>query len=528
MAARNLPENPARARMSPEPDYAFCQKPKHSSATSTKLFAARLDGTVLLRRSVAVLVAVILMTTFGGGPLFAAGEQGSSSDAALREAMDVILNHFINRVTEEEITARTLEAMLKGLGDRYSEYLTPQELQEFRGEIHGTFGGIGVVIRKAGEEVRIEAVLPDTPAEAAGLRVGDVVLEVDGKPVAGMGVKQVGELIRGEVGSEVLLKVRRAVPEGNFQEVEFHLKRGEIHRKTVSYEMLYGASGAGPIGYIKISMFQEGTSKEFESAYDDLMARGMKGLILDLRDNLGGLLDECVGVAMKILPPGPVVYVAERGSRKKAYVDDTLSDPIGLCVLVNGMSASGSEIIAGAVQDRGTGVLIGTRTYGKGSVQTIFPLSNGGGLKITTARYFTPRGRSIEGIGLQPDVQVEGGAPGLVTAVTGKYLNPSRPLRAGSWGDEVEELQGALRQLGYPVGPADGRFGSRTLEALRRFQSDAGLRLMERWEAVSQETLDALRARMMKLLEEAARDKQLQKAREVMEQILNGKWGRAA
>jgi carboxyl-terminal processing protease len=230
------------------------------------------------------------------------------------------------------------------------------------------------------------------------MKSDDSIILIDGQETKSMNQEEAANKIRGPEGSQVVLTIRR----GDEKELrEFVLTRANIRPKTVKSNMMDNG-----IGYIRVATFNETTSADFQKAFKDLESQGMKALVLDLRDNPGGLLDECVKVARNFVPKGPIVSVVARDGKMEVHSSYLDQPQYALVVLVNGGSASASEIVAGAVQDTKIGTLIGTKTYGKGSVQTIFPLNDGAAIKLTIAKYLTPAGRSINGTGIEPDITI--------------------------------------------------------------------------------------------------------------------------
>ena len=241
--------------------------------------------------------------------------------------------------------------------------------------------------------------LEGTPGEKAGLKANDEILAVDGTPVTEYQPEEVAMHIRGKIGTEVALTIHR---DGS-EDQDYTMVRDTITIRTAKGRMLDGTQ----LGYIRIASFAENTGKEFKEEYDQLEAAGMKGLIIDLRQNPGGLINSCVEIADMVVPKGPVVSVVQRDGSKEEYDSDLAESKYPIVVLIDGNSASASEILAGALQDTGAATLVGTKSYGKGSVQTVVPLFHEDGLKLTIAKYYTPNGRSIDGIGIDPDVEVD-------------------------------------------------------------------------------------------------------------------------
>lgn len=264
-------------------------------------------------------------------------------------------------------------------------------------ETEGSFSGVGIVISVKDKLLTVVSPIEGTPGEKAGIRSGDQILKIDGQDTKDLALDEAVGKIRGKEGTDVTLTLRRG---DKIRDVK--LTRANIQIKTVSSRML-----PEKIAVIRLSMFNEQTAGEFYKQYEAMEAQGMKAMILDLRDNPGGLLDSSVRVSNKLVPKGPVVSVVTRNGEKEVHNSQLEKVKYPLVVLVNGGSASASEIVAGAVQDTGAGTLIGTKTFGKGSVQSIVKLSTDTAIKLTIAKYATPKNRFINGIGIEPDIKVE-------------------------------------------------------------------------------------------------------------------------
>ncbi len=295
-----------------------------------------------------------------------------------------------------------IEGMMKTL-DAHSSFLSPQEFQEMQEDNQGSFGGIGIRVRKQNGYLTILETMENTPASQAGLQPGDRILKIDGVTTEGLTVPQVVSRIRGPRGTPVTLTIER---DGLATPQNFTIIRGLIMFHSVSSRMLEDG-----IGYIRLRNFHQHTTEELEAALAQLQEAGLQGLILDLRDNPGGLLHQSVSVAEQFLQEGAlVVYTQGRGKKQNLRFFTKrpgryLSLP--LIILMNSSSASASEIVAGALLDLQRAVAVGTKTFGKGSVQTILPLQDGSGLRLTTARYFTPTGKTVDRLGISPDYEVQ-------------------------------------------------------------------------------------------------------------------------
>lgn len=309
--------------------------------------------------------------------------------------------YYYEDYDSEAVKNALLKGTLEGLGDPYSVYYSAEEYAKIRTSTAGNYHGIGVGLTQNAEtmEVTVVKVYENTPAEEAGLRDGDQLLMVGDVEAASMELSLLVEKIRGEEGSKVHLLVHRA---STGESLEFDVERRNVEISSVSSELL-----EGKIGYIQISEFHSNTAGQFEEQAAALREQGMEGLIVDLRGNPGGLITSVVQILDDILPEGMLVYTEDKFGNKNSYSSDKACMDYPLVVLVDGGSASASEIFAGAIKDYEYGTLIGTTTFGKGIVQTIFPLESGDAVKVTTAKYFTPKGNNIHGVGITPNEVVE-------------------------------------------------------------------------------------------------------------------------
>ncbi|MFC2301187.1 MAG: S41 family peptidase [Selenomonas artemidis] len=346
---------------------------------------------------VSALVGSLLTILAAGGLLRAAGLY---SDDVLRlfGVMEFIRARSVNAPDTTHLIDGAINGMVASLDDPHSIYLPPGMFRALREQTEGSFGGIGVTMGFKDKHVRIISVLEGTPGEAAGLRTGDEILAVNGTPTSEMQSEEVAMNIRGEVGTTVVLRILR-----DGVEQDYTLTRATIQVPSVRGTMVDGTS----IGYIRIASFAEHTGNEFASEMNRLAGLGMTSLILDLRENPGGLITSCVAVAEQIVPAGTIVSVVDRDGNEEVYRSHLTERKYPIVVLIDENSASASEILAGALQDAGAATIVGTQSYGKGSVQTVLPLMHEDGLKLTIAKYATPSGRFIDGIGITPDIVVE-------------------------------------------------------------------------------------------------------------------------
>ncbi len=305
-------------------------------------------------------------------------------------------------VPEEELVYGALRGMIAAWDDPYTRFVTPQELEEEQITYQGQYGGLGMTIGQRDGKILVISPMEDSPADRAGLRPMDQIVQVNDEVVLGWDMDRILKLLRGEPGNAVTVWVRR---EDESELLEFPMVREVIKLKSVRSEMLEGL-----IGYIRLSHFIVPSGPEVGNAVIDLKNQGARGLILDLRNNSGGLLESAVDVCDLFIDGGPLVYTRGRVDRAndEIYAQEGALTDLPLVVLINEGSASASEIVAGAVRDRHRGILIGQKSFGKGSVQTRFNLSDGSALYVTIARYFIPSGDTIDHVGLTPDIAVEG------------------------------------------------------------------------------------------------------------------------
>lgn len=324
---------------------------------------------------------------------------GSEVEGKLNAIDSVLESFYFGDVDDETAKDNIYKAYLSSYGDKYTMYYTADEYKALKESTNGKFYGIGAVCQLSGEGgVLLVDVYDNGAGYQAGLRSGDRVVNVDGRDITDMELSSAVALIKGDKGTSVTLEVIRGT-----ERLTFSAVRDAVEAKTVSYTLL-----DNNIGYLSISQFEEVTTKQFKEAVEDLQSQGMKGLVIDIRNNPGGLLDTVVGMLKYMLPEGLIVYTEDKqGNRKEYKGQDNDEFNLPLAVIVNGNSASASEIFAGAIQDYGKGTIIGTQTYGKGIVQTVKPLTDGSAIKFTIAKYFTPKGQDIHGKGVTPDMVVE-------------------------------------------------------------------------------------------------------------------------
>ncbi|MCC5796112.1 MAG: S41 family peptidase [Methylophaga sp.] len=324
---------------------------------------------------------------------------------AFSEIFGRIKSSFVDTVDDRELLENAIRGMLSGL-DPHSAYLDVSAFQDLREGTSGQFGGLGIEVSMEDGFVKVVAPIDDTPAARGGVMAGDLIIRLDDTPVKGMSLNEAVEIMRGEPGTPLMLTIMR---EGADQPIKIELVRDIIRVRSVRHEMLEPG-----YGYVRITTFQSPTGAALREAVNALKEENngsLKGLILDMRNNPGGVLDAAVEVSDAFINKGTIVYTEGRIADAKQRFHAKPGDLINgapIVVLVNGGSASASEIVAGALQDHQRAVVIGSKTFGKGSVQTVMPLNNNTAVKLTTARYYTPSGRSIQAEGIAPDIVIDG------------------------------------------------------------------------------------------------------------------------
>lgn len=339
--------------------------------------------------------AVLLTSLVGGGWVLSRGLSTRVPEEKGATLFDVVLAHvqryYVDSIPDSVLYENAMVGMLRELDDPYTLYLPPRRLERLQERTTGNYMGIGAQLQRRGRYPMIIAPFPGSPAERAGLRTGDRVVQIDSLNMRERAVDEAARALRGPVGSTVTLVIERP---GHAERLTIPVVRGGVHRRAVARKALLD----GTIGYVDVNVFNDSTARELRAAIDTLRAEGMRSLIMDLRGNPGGVLSQGVGVADMFLDRGQAI-VSLRGRGDVQEVRDTADQAwpdMPLVVLVDGGSASASEIVAGALQDHDRAVIMGRRTFGKGSAQGVFSVVSGGGLRLTTARWFTPSGRSID------------------------------------------------------------------------------------------------------------------------------------
>ena len=313
--------------------------------------------------------------------------------------LHVVEQNFPGAVDKQDLLNGALEGIVKKLGDKHSIYLDGDDFQAFSDQTSGSYAGIGVYIGSSEEGTIVAGVMDDSPAAEAGVQRGDLIQAINGTSTKGMSLEDISRTIRGPVDTTVTLTLGR-----NGESQEMAITRRQIHMKTVGGQMIEGTD----VGYIRVAIFSENTGEEFTRQYQELRKQGMKRMILDLRNNPGGIVDQAVAVASNFVPKDSVIVsFTSRSGDESEYKASGSGDTIPLVVLINENSASASEIVSGAIQDLKLGPVIGTKSYGKGTVQGVYPIDSDDAIKLTVAKYRTASGREIDGVGIQPDIEVQ-------------------------------------------------------------------------------------------------------------------------
>lgn len=326
----------------------------------------------------------------------------ADSEKKIKELLGQIELYYYEDIDTEKLTAGLYKGLFEGLGDPYSVYYTKEEYESMMASTSGTYYGIGAVLSQDVKTMQVTVlhVYKDSPAANAGLKDGDIIMQVGDIEATSMELTELVTHIRGDKGTTVHMEIYR---EGKEDTLEFDIERNKVEVPTVEYEMLEDS-----VGYIQITEFSEPTEEQFMTAVNALQEQGMKSMIVDLRDNPGGYLSAVTDILDDILPKGITVYTEDKYGQRQTYTsDEEHKMDIPMAVLINGNSASASEIFAGAIKDYEYGTLIGTKSFGKGIVQTVKQLNDGSAIKLTTAKYYTPKGNYIHKKGIEPDVELE-------------------------------------------------------------------------------------------------------------------------
>ena len=317
--------------------------------------------------------------------------------------LDFVEKNFLFELDEDKMIEGSLSGMIDALDDPYTEYMTKEDFDSFMEHTEGSYEGIGVYIAPSEDNyILVIAPIEDTPAEKAGIKTGDKIIKINGKDFTADQMDEAVSIMKGTPGTDVTITILREKKDGKVETYDLIITRETIRIKTVKSAVIQDN-----IGYIRITTFDQQTYKDFKNDLKELEKQNIRGLVLDLRYNPGGLVDVTADIVDELIGKSIVTYTQTKDGEREYYKSDKNKIDVPLVVLVNEGSASASEILSGAIKDTGSGVLVGTKTFGKGIVQRILPINDGTGIKITVSEYFTPNGINIHGIGIEPDVIIE-------------------------------------------------------------------------------------------------------------------------
>lgn len=359
------------------------------------------------------VTTLLLFTTLFSGAMANSPQQQQVNNGFLSnirelkemsDIMDLINSNFVNEkdpIDRKSLMQGALKGMIQSLNDPHSNYFSKKEMEDFKEDIKGKYAGVGMVIQKKSDEpLVVVSPIEDTPAYKAGIKPKDKIISIDGESTYNLSSEESAKRLKGDQGSTVKVVIYR---ESTKETKEIELVRDLIELKYVKSKML-----DGNVGYLRLTQFGENVFPDVKKAVEDLQKQGMKGLVLDLRSNPGGALDQSIKIASLFIKNGTIVSTKGKdGSEQVSQREGKYMGDFPMTVLINGGSASASEIVSGAIKDHKRGILVGEKSFGKGSVQTLIPLPDGDGIKLTIAKYYTPSGTSIHGTGIEPDITVE-------------------------------------------------------------------------------------------------------------------------
>ncbi|WP_455326437.1 lmo1851 family serine protease [Neobacillus jeddahensis] len=382
----------------------------------------------------------------------------------LYEAFDTLKNGFYKDVNQKKLINGAIDGMVESLDDPYSDYMSNEEAESFHSSISSSFEGIGAEIQEKDGHIIIVSPIKGSPAEKAGLKPNDMVVSVDGKSLQGKNSTEAVTMIRGKKGTKVVLTIQRPGTDAPMTV--------PLVRDTIPIETVYGEMVDDSIAKVQITSFSSNTAKELEKTLNDLHQKGMKGLVLDLRQNPGGLLDQAVSITSMFVPKGKIIVKEEdRNGKIQEIASQNDGNPdFPLVVLIDKGSASASEIFAAAVKESAGVPLVGEKSFGKGTVQTAADFKDGSNLKYTIAKWLTPKGNWIHKKGIVPDVEVA-----LPEYATLPIIDPDKELAVSTSSTEVQTAQKMLKAIGFDPGRDDGFFDEKTKEAVVKFQTSQNL-----------------------------------------------------
>lgn len=436
----------------------------------------------------------------GEGLLASIAGNGLAQDEARKigTALDIIESKYYKDVDRDKLIDGAINGMMESLGDPYSNYMGKVTAQEFEESIEGSFSGIGAEVTSVNGHVEVVSPIKGSPAEKAGIRAKDIILSVNGESLQGMDLNKAVSKIRGPKGSEAVLKIKRA---GSTEPIEYVIIRDDVDLETVNARMAKNG-----VGIIEITQFSMNTGDRFKQELSKLESQGMKGLVIDVRNNPGGVLSVVIDIAEQFVPKGKlIVQVEDKDKKREKHPSRGSAKSYPVAVLMNKGSASASEILAGALQQSAEATLIGENTFGKGTVQTSFDkqFSDGSMLKVTIAKWLTPNGSWIHEKGIQPDLKV--GQPAYFSVAP---IDKKKSLQYNMNNTDVMSAQIMLDALGYQPGRKDGYFDRATEKAVKTFQSSRKLKTSG---VVDVKTAEVLEAGLIKMIKDPKNDSQLKR-----------------
>ncbi|MBT2291577.1 S41 family peptidase [Paenibacillus albidus] len=431
----------------------------------------------------------------GAAPMVQSSGLGAKESKKLGTALDLIESNYVEAVDRDKLIDGAVNGMMEALGDPYSNYMGKETAEKFEESIEGSFTGIGAEVSSENGKVVVVSPIKGSPAEKSGIQAKDIILSVNGESLEGLELNMAVSKIRGPKGSKATLRIQRA---GSVEPLEYVITRDDVKLETV-----YASMEKDGVGVIEVTQFSMNTGERFAEELEKLEKKGMKGLVIDVRNDPGGVLPVVIEMAEQFVPKGKaIVQVEDKNKQREVSTSKGSSKPYPVVVLMNKGSASASEILAGALQQSAGAKLIGENSFGKGTVQTSFDkqLGDGSLLKITIAKWLTPDGTWIHGKGIKPDIAVA--QPDYFSVAP---INKSVTLQYNMNSTDVKNAQTMLNGLGYKPGRKDGYFDTETKNAVKKFQSTAKLPVTG---SIDAKTAEALEAALIKAIQDPVNDNQ--------------------
>lgn len=434
-----------------------------------------------------------------------AGTSSSKEDIRkIETALEIVQNNYVEGIDRQKLIDGAIDGMMDAVGDPFSSYMGPETAQQFSEQIEGSFSGIGAEVSMENGNVVVVSPIKGSPAERAGIKPKDILLSVNGESFEGLSLNEAVAKIRGPKGTEAKIKVKRA---GAAATLEYTITRDDIALETV-----YAKMESGGVGVIEVTEFSMNTAERFKTELDALEKQGMKGLVIDVRNNPGGVLQIVEEMTEQFVPKGKaIVQVEDKNKQRQKTLSSGTGKSYPIAVVTNKGSASASEILAGALKESAGATLVGEATYGKGTVQTSFTKEFGDGslLKVTIAKWLTPNGEWIHEKGIKPNVAVSQPAYFSVAPI-----NKEKTYSYDMLGEDIKSAQMMLEGLGYEPGRSDGYFNKATENAVKKFQADQKL---EASGVIDEKTAAALESKLIEHIRDPKNDLQLNRAIEIIQ-----------